>query len=53
MNRTERNTIREATHTIDALTARVAELEAERDSLTRSNRWLRTRVNTLLRERDV
>lgn len=49
MNRAERNAIREATIELVQLAARVAELEAERAALLKSNRWLRGRLNGFLR----
>lgn len=49
MNRAERNTIREATTELAQLAAEVESLKAERDALTRSNRWLRGRLNGLLK----
>jgi len=49
MNRADRNAIREATITLSELAARVEKLEAERDALARSNKWLRGRLNGFLR----
>ncbi len=51
MNRAERNTIREAASTLDSMAERVRQLEEENARLERSNRWLRARLNGLLRER--
>lgn len=50
MNRSERNTIRQATETIDTLTAKLAELSAERDRIKRQNAALR---GVVTRERNA
>lgn len=53
MNRADRNAIREATTTIDTLTAQLATLTEERDKLKRSNAALRGTVTKLKNERGV